>query len=294
MAGPVRRGGQNVSWASSSARSHQSPSSGRLSSNPIFFSPGDYRLVDRSPLSVFDTKAATDPQLGTHHAPTKQPQSAPGMLGLKYDLPTMKTPEMKHSLDQQQQQQQQQTRFKAKNVCRAQNEDFELDPLAPIRAMRSSGGKSGSTGNSLHSLEKVEERAEEPDEVATNVQESPISHGEEEKGDGSWGDCFAVEWISTERLPFNRTKQLRNPWNHDREVKVSRDGTELEPTVGERLLDEWHTLSEPQQQQQKSSTSAGGVGSQPAGTSSSKRLVQRLTMAGHQSAREGKEREKAG
>ncbi|KAF9046303.1 YT521-B-like domain-containing protein, partial [Panaeolus papilionaceus] len=54
-----------------------------------------------------------------------------------------------------------------------------------------------------------------------------------------WGDCFSVEWISTNRLPFHRARHLRNPWNHDREVKVSRDGTELEPSVGHRLLEEW-------------------------------------------------------
>jgi hypothetical protein len=54
-----------------------------------------------------------------------------------------------------------------------------------------------------------------------------------------WGESFKIEWVRTERLPFNRTKHLRNPWNHDREVKVSRDGTELEPSVGQSLLEEW-------------------------------------------------------
>jgi hypothetical protein len=32
-----------------------------------------------------------------------------------------------------------------------------------------------------------------------------------------------VEWISTARLPFYRTRSLRNPWNSNREVKVARD-----------------------------------------------------------------------
>lgn len=54
-----------------------------------------------------------------------------------------------------------------------------------------------------------------------------------------WGESFKVEWIRTNRLQFYRTRNLRNPWNHDREVKVSRDGTELEPSVGQALLDEW-------------------------------------------------------
>ena len=55
----------------------------------------------------------------------------------------------------------------------------------------------------------------------------------------AWGRPFRVEWISTDRLSFSRTKHLRNPWNHGREVKISRDGTELEPSVGRQLLEEW-------------------------------------------------------
>ncbi|KAH9936140.1 YT521-B-like domain-containing protein [Fomitopsis serialis] len=61
----------------------------------------------------------------------------------------------------------------------------------------------------------------------------------------SWGEPFKVQWIRTERLPFYRTRQLRNPWNHDREVKVSRDGTELEPAVGQALLEEWDKPAPP-------------------------------------------------
>jgi hypothetical protein len=55
----------------------------------------------------------------------------------------------------------------------------------------------------------------------------------------TWGEPFRIEWISTERLPFYRCRHIRNPWNHDREVKVSRDGTELEPSVGKMLIEEW-------------------------------------------------------
>ena len=55
----------------------------------------------------------------------------------------------------------------------------------------------------------------------------------------AWDLSFRIEWIRTDSLPFFRTCHLRNPWNHGREVKVSRDGTELEPTVGQQLLDEW-------------------------------------------------------
>jgi hypothetical protein len=59
----------------------------------------------------------------------------------------------------------------------------------------------------------------------------------------SFGKPFKVEWISTNRLPFYRTRGLRNPWNANREVKIARDGTELETSVGERLVQMFHRLA---------------------------------------------------
>lgn len=53
------------------------------------------------------------------------------------------------------------------------------------------------------------------------------------------GKPFKVDWVRTDRLPFLRTRHLRNPWNHGRQVKVSRDGTEVEPDVARQLLEEW-------------------------------------------------------
>ncbi|KAL5121787.1 hypothetical protein ACEQ8H_000002 [Pleosporales sp. CAS-2024a] len=58
----------------------------------------------------------------------------------------------------------------------------------------------------------------------------------------SWGKPFKIEWCSTQRLPFYRTRGLRNPWNANREVKIARDGTELEPSVGDRLVAMFHRL----------------------------------------------------
>lgn len=58
----------------------------------------------------------------------------------------------------------------------------------------------------------------------------------------TWGKPFKIEWISTNRLPFYRTRGLRNPWNANREVKIARDGTELETSVGKRLIQMFHRL----------------------------------------------------
>lgn len=52
----------------------------------------------------------------------------------------------------------------------------------------------------------------------------------------TFGKPFRIEWLSTVRLPFFRTRGLRNPWNANREVKIARDGTELETNVGRRLI----------------------------------------------------------
>ncbi|KAI6864466.1 hypothetical protein D0864_03631 [Hortaea werneckii] len=69
----------------------------------------------------------------------------------------------------------------------------------------------------------------------------PSSREGAEGGDGqNWGRQFQIEWISTARLPFFRTRGLRNPWNANREVKIARDGTELEPGIGRRLVQMFH------------------------------------------------------
>ncbi|PGH30999.1 hypothetical protein GX50_06241 [[Emmonsia] crescens] len=52
----------------------------------------------------------------------------------------------------------------------------------------------------------------------------------------SFGRPFIVEWLCWRRLPFHRTRGLRNPWNANKEVKIARDGTEIEPGVGRRLI----------------------------------------------------------
>jgi RNA recognition motif-containing protein len=58
----------------------------------------------------------------------------------------------------------------------------------------------------------------------------------------SWGQPFRIEWLETRPLPFQNVRRLRNPWRDNRQVKVSRDGTELEPSVGRQLLEEWSKI----------------------------------------------------
>lgn len=78
-------------------------------------------------------------------------------------------------------------------------------------------------------------------EVNEEEESGSPDKGSEEGPDGQdLGRPFKIEWISTARLPFYRTRGLRNPWNANREVKIARDGTELEPSIGKRLVQMFH------------------------------------------------------
>ena len=71
-------------------------------------------------------------------------------------------------------------------------------------------------------------------------EKSGASDSDEPSGPQTFGKPFKIEWVSTVRLPFYRTRGLRNPWNANREVKIARDGTELETSVGRRLVQMFH------------------------------------------------------
>ncbi|OJD11617.1 hypothetical protein AJ78_07649 [Emergomyces pasteurianus Ep9510] len=76
------------------------------------------------------------------------------------------------------------------------------------------------------------------DDVDMEKADLPGKTEEEGKVDDgqSFGRPFSVEWLCWRRLPFHRTRGLRNPWNANKEVKIARDGTEIEPGVGKRLI----------------------------------------------------------
>ncbi|KAI8577004.1 hypothetical protein K450DRAFT_253927 [Umbelopsis ramanniana AG] len=96
-------------------------------------------------------------------------------------------------------------------------------------------------------IEEDEEEGGAPDHV--NPPPEPV---EEDAGNEKrWGNAFKVQWIKVQRLPFSQTRHLRNSWNNNREVKVSRDGTELETAVGEMLLQGFHWAEQQQLYQQQ-------------------------------------------
>ncbi|KAI0000279.1 YT521-B-like domain-containing protein [Russula vinacea] len=100
---------------------------------------------------------------------------------------------------------------------------FELNADAPYRAIR---GTRSNIHQAAHPIIPA------PSDESEDTQETlkTAGQGSEEGFAEALGRPFRVDWIRTERLSFFRTKHLRNPWNHGREVKISRDGTELEPS----------------------------------------------------------------
>ncbi|KAL5604047.1 hypothetical protein BROUX41_002039 [Berkeleyomyces rouxiae] len=52
----------------------------------------------------------------------------------------------------------------------------------------------------------------------------------------AFGKPFKLDWLSTAKVPFHHTKGILNAWNGNRDVKIARDGTEIEPSAGFKLL----------------------------------------------------------
>ncbi|KAI0755083.1 YT521-B-like domain-containing protein [Daedaleopsis nitida] len=281
MAGPISRGEQRVSWASrtdspqqrSSLQAPRDSPTARREREPTFFSPSEQRYGESpNPMSPETHRKLGAPAPFTATPvtkPSEQPErnaSAPAEM-----LQPHRT--LSQLTDGPQTQQQQSfdihnLRGVAPLIANRKQESLpegiELDRSAPFRAMRDPRAiieAARKTEDSpLHSVAEEDERTHVDEDrgkgkgVDRPRQDSNSAPGPSAPAAGAgaaqedgpvWGESFKVEWVRTERLPFTRTRHLRNPWNHDREVKVSRDGTELEPSVGQALLDEWDRLEEP-------------------------------------------------
>lgn len=124
------------------------------------------------------------------------------------------------------------------NHIQAESEDLDLTPTPAT-----STAPNGRIINDLARGTVFWEADSSEDEGGRKIAKSVAEVAEEvaESGFQSIGKPFRIQWLSTERVPFYRTRGLRNPWNANREIKIARDGTEIEPAVGERLVQLFHT-----------------------------------------------------
>ncbi|EMD39790.1 hypothetical protein CERSUDRAFT_112057 [Gelatoporia subvermispora B] len=250
MVGPILRGEHRVSWASRTdsppQRRSSQPSS--MSDSPpttrrdyaYFGTPDEHRQYG-SPLPVSPDPLATLEQTPrTEDVPVREHLTAPAEMHQPHHrLSRLTIPHPEQNFDSRA------ATFPTSQLAKFPSDTFELDPRAPARNLREhnapvasgSGSRAEWEPSSATTLAAVKE---EDEKQAVSAEQSGEPSQEQPREEGPvWGSSFKVEWIRTHRLPFHRTRHLRNPWNHDREVKVSRDGTELEPSVGQALLEEW-------------------------------------------------------
>ncbi|XP_072038537.1 3'-5' RNA helicase YTHDC2-like [Amphiura filiformis] len=56
---------------------------------------------------------------------------------------------------------------------------------------------------------------------------------------GRLGGEFGVQWIKKANVSFHQTRHLLNPWNGNQRIQASRDGQELEPSIGDKVTQLW-------------------------------------------------------
>ncbi|KZT73940.1 hypothetical protein DAEQUDRAFT_362059 [Daedalea quercina L-15889] len=276
MVGPIQRGEHRVSWSSradSPTHRRASRSSVQSTAGPqqsTFFSPAENRYeesplpVSPDPPSQSQSRAPPPPSSGHRHTlqgetPGLPRHSAPPELhhahrqlsrptdSLQPQTADERNPPRAHARQYDRARSLEMQAQVNETIARASDslpEEFHLDPQEPLRHIREQSAPPQSAPEEARRWESAPEHTLD----VVSEEESKSAQGDAAQADRdgpSWGEPFKIQWIRTDRLPFYRTRHLRNPWNHDREVKVSRDGTELEPTVGQALLDEWERPAPP-------------------------------------------------
>lgn len=273
MTGPILQGERNISWAprTDSSGSNGSPNVPRQRATyPVIMEEpplGEDRKPQSSlPGSIADVRPTND---GHHHfghildAPiAASPAAIPPEQQVDIPSPAMHSSDQRQTAPAELGPHHKRVTYSVRPVAgdtlgpppsgKQQEAKPRLDPSAPFRAMKNPPSIPEEE-RQLVTEEDVTRRAENegsslPREDATSG-DNIAQPNADERLPGTWGTAFKVQWIKTARLPFNRVRHLRNRWNYDREVKVSRDGTELEPTTGDGLLREWDRLEEERRRQ---------------------------------------------
>jgi hypothetical protein len=112
---------------------------------------------------------------------------------------------------------------------REEKQGFELDAHAPARAAEKRKSSQDSqppqdTGNTTDDMGVARHDMATP--VPEAVAQVDEASGPSAENQAKIGSEFQIEWVKIGTLPFHRLRHLRNPWNQDKEVKVSRTGKE--------------------------------------------------------------------
>eukprot|EP00054_Salpingoeca_dolichothecata_P022506 m.147707 g.147707 ORF g.147707 m.147707 type:complete len:657 (+) comp24360_c0_seq1:403-2373(+) len=79
----------------------------------------------------------------------------------------------------------------------------------------------------------------------TSTVRQEVTKWASDRGTVKFDSVFSVEWLNTTGLPFSQTQDLRNNFNQNKLVKVGRDGQEIEPRTGAKLLDRMNKAKPP-------------------------------------------------
>ncbi|BGP35624.1 hypothetical protein JCM10296v2_007465 [Rhodotorula toruloides] len=233
------------------------------------FSPSEHRWADQSPsvitpssAAILDSSTATPVQGGStgslavpvkaggaegNSAPASLavavPDSAQRAMSRSQDIMALETAENLH-LPPDVAAQAKQRRAASFDVAPTKVGDIPR-PTAKDEAESPTKGIFAAAAEARNAkLEKMEAAIDESRKSngSSGTIGAPPAGEENRVGDNrhsSWGTPFAIDWIAVKKLPFSRSRHIRNSFNGNREVKISRDGTELEPTAGELLLNEF-------------------------------------------------------
>ncbi|KAI5474526.1 YT521-B-like splicing factor [Pseudohyphozyma bogoriensis] len=212
----------------------EQPASFNATRPPILFSPSEERLADKSPLpltpsgSVIPSTSSATPTKGDS-APAKLPNTRVAQLTSSGEhVGALRAAPRGESLDP-----------KLLADVRGELASLSIEADAAVLDQEAVGGSSGVAEqdddgvwrkDTIPTAEERNARLEKMDEK-TLAEGKPLSTG--------WGKPFKVEWIKCKRLPFTNTRGILNGFNSNREVKISRDGTEVEPSAGEALIAEF-------------------------------------------------------
>lgn len=256
MTGRILKSDHRVPWASHADASVTSVSPSRcqpgspsptVATNQSFFTPSENRLVEESPMPFTPHTGGT---LSSKPSPMEPHRSsAPAALGPRPRREFSAGPPTKKFSLHESGKARSATGIISKDFVSA-TPDIVLDRNAPVQAVRNKASTDG-TKSAVSALQAVEEEnnsisSDDGDAGEEQLKDDVMPSMTKNAGSDeqqAWGQPFKVEWLCTDRLPFFSTRHLRNPWNQDREIKVSRDGTEVEPGVGQQLLEQWRTLA---------------------------------------------------